>query len=510
MSRALLFQPGDVVGTASVYGGASSEVPLTCDGPIKVFLARGGQERLTAKIVYRGPLAAPVAAGAEVATLESLARRDARARSAAAHADGDPARRPRQAGVRRRRRVRHRPHPRRAGEELMARAPAPGRFITLEGGEGAGKSVQARRLAARLATLGLSVVLTREPGGSPGAEALREVILSGGAARYGAIGEAILFSAARIDHIDATIAPALKRGEWVVCDRFLDSTRAYQGAAGRLDPALVASLERVAVGACRPDLTLMLDLPAGEGLARASARRGGAAADRFEGEGLVFHETLRRAFLAIVEAEPERCVLIDARPGEGEVAAAIWAAVRRAPRRGAQRRNHGEAMSRPASDAPPESDAFPGAPHPRFATRLVGHAAAEAAMLAAYREGRLAHAWLIGGREGIGKATLAWRFARFVLANPDPTTAAARNAPATSPSPPTIRRRASSRRWRTPISRWRGANGTPSRKASTRKSASTTCAPRCRCSTCRRPSAAGGSPSSTAPTISIPPAPMRC
>jgi dTMP kinase len=210
----------------------------------------------------------------------------------------------------------------------MASAPAPGRFITLEGGEGAGKSVQARRLAARLGEAGLTVVLTREPGGSPGAEALREVILSGGAARYGAIGEAILFSAARIDHIDATIAPALKRGEWVVSDRFLDSTRAYQGAAGRLDPALVASLERVAVGACRPDLTLVLDLPAADGLARATARRGEAAADRFEGEGLVFHETLRRAFLAIVEAEPERCVAIDARPGEGEVAAAIWAAVR--------------------------------------------------------------------------------------------------------------------------------------------------------------------------------------
>ncbi len=210
----------------------------------------------------------------------------------------------------------------------MARAPAPGRFITLEGGEGAGKSVQARRLAARLGDAGLSVVLTREPGGSPGAEALRDVILSGGAARYGAIGEAILFSAARIDHIDATIAPALKRGEWVVSDRFLDSTRAYQGAAGRLDPALVASLERVAVGACRPDLTLVLDLPAAEGLARASARRGGAAADRVEGEGLVFHQTLRRAFLEIVKAEPQRCVLIDARPGEGEVAAAIWAAVR--------------------------------------------------------------------------------------------------------------------------------------------------------------------------------------
>ena len=117
-------------------------------------------------------------------------------------------------------------------------------------------------------------MLTREPGGSPGAEALREVILSGAAARFGADGEALLFSAARIDHIDATIAPALRRGDWVVCDRFADSTRAYQGAAGQLDPDLLASLERVAVGACRPDLTLILDLPADEGLARAAARRG--------------------------------------------------------------------------------------------------------------------------------------------------------------------------------------------------------------------------------------------
>ena len=210
----------------------------------------------------------------------------------------------------------------------MAAAPAPGRFITLEGGEGAGKSVQARRLAARLRESGLDVVLTREPGGSKGAEEIREVILSGAGARYGAVGEALLFGAARIDHIDQTIAPALERGAWVVSDRFLDSTRAYQGAAGRLDPALIASLERVAVGACRPDLTLVLDLPVVEGLARAKARRGAAVADRFEGEGPAFHETLRRAFLAIVEAEPDRCAVIDARQSESEVAAAIWAAVR--------------------------------------------------------------------------------------------------------------------------------------------------------------------------------------
>jgi len=211
----------------------------------------------------------------------------------------------------------------------MARAPARGRFITLEGGEGAGKSVQARRLAARLRGLGLGVVLTREPGGSPDAEALREVILSGAAARFGAEGEALLFSAARIDHIDKTIAPALRRGEWVVCDRFADSTRAYQGVAGRIDPDLIASLERVAVGAWRPHLTLILDLPAAAGLSRAAARRQPSeAADRFEREGRVFHETLRQAFLDIARAEPERCAILDASAGEDQVAEAIWAVVR--------------------------------------------------------------------------------------------------------------------------------------------------------------------------------------
>ena len=204
-----------------------------------------------------------------------------------------------------------------------------GRFITLEGGEGAGKSTQARLLAQRLKPMGISVIVTREPGGSPGAEALREVILSGKAAPFGPAGEAILFSAARIDHIDHTIAPALARGAWVISDRFADSTRAYQGAAGKLDPALIASLERVAVGEARPDLTLVLDLPAEKGLARAAARRGGeAAADRFEREGLAFHETLRRAFLDIARAEPARCAIIDADRSPEEVAEAIWACAR--------------------------------------------------------------------------------------------------------------------------------------------------------------------------------------
>jgi dTMP kinase len=208
-------------------------------------------------------------------------------------------------------------------------APGRGQFITLEGGEGVGKSTQAQLLAQRLEPMGVSVVVTREPGGSPGAEALRDVILSGKAAPFGPAGEAILFSAARIDHIDHTIAPALNRGEWVICDRFADSTRAYQGAAGKLDPALIASLERVAVGDVRPDLTLILDLPTQMGLARATARRGEREkADRFEREDTAFHETLREAFLDIARNEPERCAVIDADKSPQEVAQAIWACVR--------------------------------------------------------------------------------------------------------------------------------------------------------------------------------------
>jgi dTMP kinase len=204
-----------------------------------------------------------------------------------------------------------------------------GRFITLEGGEGAGKSTQAKLLAEKVATLGLSVVVTREPGGSPGAEALRDIILSGKAEPFGPAGEAILFSAARIDHIDRLIAPALDRGAWVISDRFADSTRAYQGAAGKLDPALIASLERVAVGDVRPDLTLILDLPVEKGLARAAARRGEKGAmDRFEREDAAFHETLRRAFLDIARAEPYRCAIIDADKPLQDVASAIWACVR--------------------------------------------------------------------------------------------------------------------------------------------------------------------------------------
>jgi dTMP kinase len=202
-----------------------------------------------------------------------------------------------------------------------------GFFITLEGGEGGGKSTQARLLVQRLAGRGYDTLSTREPGGSPGAEKLREVLLSGAVAPLGPAAEAIVFSAARIDHLEKTIRPALAQGAIVVCDRFADSTRAYQGALGNLDPRLVSALEIVTVGPTRPDLTLVLDLPAEVGLRRAAARRGAGAADRFETEGLAFHQALRQTFLDIAAAEPGRCVVIDASGTPEAVAAAIWRVV---------------------------------------------------------------------------------------------------------------------------------------------------------------------------------------
>ena len=206
-------------------------------------------------------------------------------------------------------------------------APTRGKFITLEGGEGAGKSTQARLLAEHLRSLGHECVVTREPGGSPVAEALREVILSGAAAPLGPSAETVLFAAARIDHVVQTILPALARGAFVVCDRFTDSTRVYQGALGKVDPGLIRTLEEIATAQCRPDLTVMLDLPARIGLARAAARRAQQAADRYEAEGLAFHEGLRLAFLEIAASEPARCKVVDASQGPDKVAQVIKAMV---------------------------------------------------------------------------------------------------------------------------------------------------------------------------------------
>lgn len=199
------------------------------------------------------------------------------------------------------------------------------RFITFEGGEGVGKSTQLDRLAAYLRARGFEVVTTREPGGTPKAEALRQVLLSGRIAPLGPLAEAALFAAARIDHVQRLIAPALARGAFVLCDRFTDSTRAYQGARGGVEPQTLALLEAAAVGDLRPDLTIILDLPPEEGMARAARRReaGGLRPDRFEAEDGGFHAGLRHAFLDIAEQEPERCCVIDAAQPVEDVARAI-------------------------------------------------------------------------------------------------------------------------------------------------------------------------------------------
>ena len=201
-----------------------------------------------------------------------------------------------------------------------------GRFITLEGGEGAGKSTQARRLAEALRADGHEVVLTREPGGSPGAEALREVLVNGAADRWTPTAEALLMYAARSDHLDRLIRPALARGAWVISDRFADSSRAYQGVAGGLDPDFIEALDRGVVGADQPDRTLIFDQAASAGLARAAGR--GAAEARFEGKGAAFHERLREGFVEIARAHPERCVMIDADAAPDDVFARIWSVVR--------------------------------------------------------------------------------------------------------------------------------------------------------------------------------------
>jgi len=174
-----------------------------------------------------------------------------------------------------------------------------GRLITFEGGEGVGKSTQILRLVGRLTARGIRSLPTREPGGSPRAETLRKSVLAGSVKPYGPFAEALMFSAARLSHLQSTIRPALARGDWVLSDRFVDSTRAYQGALGEIEPGLIRALERIVVESDRPDLTFVLDAPASVGLGRAAVRRQAVLehADRFEAEAEPFHERLRQAFL---------------------------------------------------------------------------------------------------------------------------------------------------------------------------------------------------------------------
>jgi len=203
-----------------------------------------------------------------------------------------------------------------------------GHFISFEGGEGAGKSTQARLLKGALEARGHSVVLTREPGGSPGAEEIRKLLVEGEPERWTPVSETLLFLAARADHVARVIEPALARGEWVISDRFSDSTYVYQGIARRVGVEVVDRLQKAALGSFTPDLTLVLDLDPRDGLKRAGAR-GGGHENRFEKFDSEFHSELRNAFREIAWANPPRCVLIDAGHSAEDVATEVWRAVER-------------------------------------------------------------------------------------------------------------------------------------------------------------------------------------
>ncbi len=215
---------------------------------------------------------------------------------------------------------------------------AVGKFITFEGGEGAGKSTQVRLLAEQLRQQGLDVVVTREPGGTAFAEQVRVLILSPDVAEHAPLSEALLFYAARADHLSKVIEPALHRGAIVLCDRFSDSTRVYQSVAGGLSAVVLERLEDIVVGTSRPDLTIILDIEPAAGLARAQARRehgevrdatrdAEAGQDKYERQSLAYHEKLRAGFLAIAAQEPQRCVVVSGDRPADAIAAEIWKAV---------------------------------------------------------------------------------------------------------------------------------------------------------------------------------------
>ncbi|MCP4935991.1 MAG: dTMP kinase [bacterium] len=202
-----------------------------------------------------------------------------------------------------------------------------GKFITFEGGEGAGKSTQVRLLSNSLQRHGKKIVMTREPGGSIKAEAIRKLLLEGRVAKFGPFAEALLFSLARDDHLESVIRPTLNKGSWVICDRFMDSTLAYQGAGGNLPASLIRALERTVVGDTIPDLTILIDLPPEIGIGRAQARQKqntGGDPDRFEAMNMKFHTRLRKAFLDIAENAPDRCVVFDGQAPPDELAKKIW------------------------------------------------------------------------------------------------------------------------------------------------------------------------------------------
>jgi dTMP kinase len=201
----------------------------------------------------------------------------------------------------------------------------PGRLVTFEGGDGAGKSTQIERLAAALRAAGLDPLVTREPGGTPGAEQIRQLLVEGPADRWLPLSEALLLLAARYDHVVRRIAPALADGRWVLCDRFMDSTRVYQGVAGAVGAAVIDRLHTAVLGDLRPDLTVILDVPVATGL----ARRGALGRQRYEQMTRAFHERVREGFLALARAEPERCMVVDATRPVDAVAGDVRALVAR-------------------------------------------------------------------------------------------------------------------------------------------------------------------------------------
>jgi dTMP kinase len=202
----------------------------------------------------------------------------------------------------------------------------PGAFVSFEGADGVGKSTQIALAAERLKRAGRDVVVTREPGGTAGGEAIRALLVRGPADRWSAMSEALLMYAARADHIEKVIAPALSRGAVVLCDRFADSSMAYQGVAGGLGAGVVGALDRIVVGDRTPDLTVILDAPVALAASRASGRGG---VQRFESKGAEFQQAVRAAFLDIARAAPERCVVIDASGAPDAVAGRIWTAIAR-------------------------------------------------------------------------------------------------------------------------------------------------------------------------------------
>lgn len=202
-----------------------------------------------------------------------------------------------------------------------------GKFITFEGGEGTGKSTQCQHLARRLNNKGIHVMTTREPGGSQRAEQIRETLLAGVDERLGAFAEALLFSAARDDHMTKIIRPALRAGSWILCDRFTDSTRVYQGVGGGVSSEVLDSLEELVVGNAKPDFTIILDMPVEKALSRARAQSG--KPDRYEMMDVNYHTQLRSAFLNLADEHPTRCTVVDASGTEAYVADAVWDAVRR-------------------------------------------------------------------------------------------------------------------------------------------------------------------------------------